>query len=80
MRIVRIRVERVGVERANRATLVAVGRDVVSGWRFGLVVPANERPRVLAELASGAQPVIAVPEYDAIPWRSVGDVEWDVTS
>jgi hypothetical protein len=80
VRILQVRVERVGVETANRGTLVAMGRDPISGWRIGFVVPPPQRQRVIADLARGVHPVVSVPEYDAIPWRSVGDVDWDATS
>ena len=40
MRILNIRVEQVGFTRDGRGMLVARGRDVVSGWGIGFVVPA----------------------------------------
>jgi hypothetical protein len=80
VRISQIRVERLGVARSNRATLVGVGLDVVEGFRYSFVVPPNERQRVLVALSHGQQPVIHVPDYNIVAARSVGPIDWGVTS
>ncbi len=77
MRILNIGVEQVGFSRDERNLLVARGRDVVSGWMIGFVVPVGERERVLGDIRAGRRPVVAVPEVDALPWASVSAIDWE---
>jgi hypothetical protein len=77
MRILNIRVEQVGFTRDGRGMLVARGRDVVSGWGIGFVVPAAKRDKVLGDVRAGKRPVVAVPEANAMPWASVSAVDWE---
>lgn len=77
MRILNIGVEQVGFSRDERNLLVARGRDVVSGWTIGFVVPVSERERVLRDVRADRRPVVAVPEVDALPWASVSAIDWE---
>lgn len=77
MRILNVGVEQVGFSRDGRDVLVARGRDVVSGWTIGFVVPAAQRDKVVADVRAGRRPVIPVPEVDALPWASVSDIDWE---
>jgi hypothetical protein len=77
MRILTIRVEQIGFTQDGRNLLVARGRDVVSGWAIGFVVPAAQRDRIVRDIRAGGAPVVPVPEVDAIPWASVGPVDWE---
>lgn len=77
MRILNVRVERVGSSRDGRDLMVARGRDVVSGWEIAFVVSPADRGRVLDDVRAGRRPVLAVPEVDALPWASVSSVAWE---
>lgn len=77
MRILNVTVERVGTSQDGRNLLVGRGRDVVSGWTIGFVIPVGERERILREVRAGRRPMLSVPEADALPFASVSSVAWE---
>ena len=77
MRILNVAVEQVGFSRDGRNVLVARGRDVVSGWAIGFVVPPAQRDKVVADVRAGRRPVVPVPEANALPWASVSRIDWE---
>jgi hypothetical protein len=77
MRILNMRVERIGTPRGARHVVVGRGRDVVTRWRISFVVPAAISGRVVSDVRAGRHPVIAVPEANAMPWAGVGPIDWE---
>jgi phage head maturation protease len=77
MRILNVAVEQVGLTQDGRNVLVALGRDVVSGWTIGFVVLPAQRDKVVAEVRAGRRPVVPVPEANALPWASVSHIDWE---
>ena len=77
MRIMNVAVERIGTSRDGRDLLIGRGRDVVTGWTISFIVPAGERDRILREVRGGRQPMVPVPEVDALPFSSVSGVVWE---
>jgi hypothetical protein len=77
VRIINVAVEGIGASEDGRNLLMGRGRDAARGWQFAFVVPAAHADHVVTEVRAGRQPVIPVPEVDAIPWQSVPAIRWE---